>query len=285
MNYLMGPYDSALERILKQGSQKPDRTGVGSYSIFGMQCRYRLDDRFPLLTRRKTYPNAIFAELLWFLSGSTNVHDLQRLGSRIWDPWIDVKFEQRHRLLPGDLGAVYGFQLRHFGAAYGSNSVERARDGFDQLAYIVRELKKNKYSRRIMFDLWNPKQLDIQRLPPCHFHFQLLVDEEDRLTGILTQRSADFPLGVPANIQFYAALTLMLAQQADLKPHELVHNTNDSHIYMNQTEAVEEYLASPVVESPFLEIRKAPDILEYKLEDFVLRYYNPGKRIDIPVTV
>lgn len=297
--YLLHPYDDALADILLTGKKKEDRTGVGCLSLAGIQCRYRLDEgKFPLITRRKTWPRAIFAELLWFLSGSSNVFDLNRLGSSVWDKWRDPEFEASHGLEPGDLGAVYGFQLRHFGANYKAFRKEErlSREsgvllynldewGFDQLEYMVWELRNNRYSRRILFSLWNPKDFHIMRLPPCHFTFQVIVDGDDQLTGILTQRSCDWPVGVPANIQFYSALTIMLAQQADLKPYEFIHNANDCHIYLDQIDAVEQYLSTPIIESPRLEIRKAPNITSYKLEDFILHDYKTGPKIDLPVSI
>lgn len=282
MRYLMSPYDHALETILKNGVFKSDRTGTGCFSVAGLQCRYRLDldNYFPLVTRRKLFPKAIFAELLWFLSGSSNTLDLNALGATFWDKWRDPEFEAKHDYNPGDLGPVYGFQLRHFGADYKTKT-----GGFDQLAYMVNELKTNKHSRRILFNLWNPVDLDKMRLPPCHFTYQVITVGEDELTGILTQRSADFPIGVPANIQFYSALTIMLAQVAGLQPYEFVHNTNDSHIYADQIAGVEEYLASPVLDSPRLIIKPKENILDYGMDDFELLDFNPGKKINIPVAV
>lgn len=297
-SYLMSDYDNALQTILTKGVNRTNkRTGIKTKSIFGMICRYSLTDRFPLLTRRKVWPKSIFAELLWFLSGSTNNKDLQALGSNIWTPWVSKEFEDKHGFVEGSLGPVYGFQLRHFGGEYGNgdpktsfqiedeNYPQYGVGGFDQLIYVVNRIKEDPSCRRILFDLWNPKDLDKMRLAPCHYSYQVLIDDEGLMTGMLTQRSCDFPVGVPANIQFYSALTMMLAQQTGFKAHEFVHSTADSHIYDDQIEAVEKYLAAPVVNSPRLAIRKALDITSYQLDDFEVTEYNPGPKIEIPVAV
>ena len=298
----MKPYDDALETILKTGSRKTHkRTGVNTIAVFGMQCRYRLDEAFPIITRRKVWPKSIFAELLWFLSGSTNNKDLQALGSNIWTPWVDPAFEKKHGYVEGALGPVYGFQLRHFGGTYLNGDPnfkyhetspcgcleegEFGEGGFDQLLYMVDRIKADPSCRRILFSLWNPAQLSEMRLPPCHYTYQVFIDDNKRLSGMLTQRSCDFPIGVPANIQFYATLTMMLAQQTGYTPFEFIHSTADSHIYEDQVSAVEEYLSLPVLDSPTLKINKAPDILSYKMEDFVLENFKSGPKIEIPVAV
>jgi len=316
--YVMRDYDEALRLILDTGVRKENRTGVDALTVFCILSRYRIDEFFPLLTGRKIWPKSVFAELLWFLSGSTNNKDLQALGSNIWTPWVDEEFEKKHGYAEGCLGPVYGFQLRHFGGCYGNgkgglnakdyrndSSEEKARNldyfihyenpspskgsyygigGFDQLERMVTLLKKDPDNRKNLFSLWNPEQLEGMRLPPCHYTFQVYV-EEDRLSGVLTQRSCDFPIGVPANIQFYSALIYMLAQQTGYKPYELVHHTVDSHIYVDQIDGVEEYLSREKPVSPRLELNKAKSIDEYELEDFELADYNPLSAIKIPVAV
>lgn len=311
--YLMEPYDNALEEILKRGRAKSNkRTGTKTLAIFGMTRRYRLDtEYFPILTRRKVWPSSIFGELLWFISGSTNNNDLEAYNSKIWRPWVDEEFEKKHGYAPGSFGPVYGFNLRHFGGYYGQglkdtihnqNKNEKTqfgksdcgvwagvfnygRDGFDQLDWMVKRIKEDSSCRRILFSLWDPRTVSQQRLPPCHFVYQVCIDDEGFLTGIMTQRSCDFPIGIPANIQFYSALTVMIAQQTGYKPYEFVHETHDSHIYWDQIPAVEEYLASPMVDSPKLTIKQAPSIFEYKMDDFQLTDFNPGPKIEIPVAV
>jgi len=325
MPYQMQSYDEALALILDEGVERTNkRTQIKTKTIFGLTSRYDLTEAFPIITRRKVWPKSIWAELLWFISGSTNNKDLQALGANIWNPWVDVEFEKKHGYAPGSFGPVYGFQLRHFGGYYGNgiggptgstatqiteNDFDQAgwprwddskepfrggltpngnaygAGGFDQLAWLANRLKEDSSCRRMLFTLWNPAETHKMKLPPCHYTYQVLVDDEGRLTGVLTQRSCDFPIGVPANIQFYSALTMMLAQQSGFTAHEFVHNTVDAHIYWDQIEAVEEYLASPVLDSPTLTINKAPDIFSYKLEDFVLENHVCGPKIEIPVAV
>jgi thymidylate synthase len=284
--YICEPYDDALSQILKKGVRKTNRTGIDTISIFGIQSRYKIDEKFPIITGRKVWPKSIFAELLWFVSGSTNNKDLQSLGSNIWTPWVDENFEKKHDYVQSSLGPLYGFQLRHFGGNYnkGIQDENYGVGGFDQLAQIVELLKTDPDSRRILFSLWNPQQLDQMRLAPCHYTFQLYV-YENKLSGMLTQRSCDFPVGVPANIQFYSALIYMLAQQCGFEPYEFVHSTVDSHIYVDQIPAVEEYLSRNKPDSPRLNLNKAKDIFSYKIDDFNLVDYNPLPKIEMPVAV
>lgn len=291
--YILDSYDDALRNILKNGVRKQNRTGIDTLSIFGMQCRYRIDECFPLLTKRKVWPKAIFAELLWMISGSTNIYDLEFLGSKIWSPWKDESFEKKNGYIDGALGPVYGFQLRHFGGKYGNGSKHQGGyeyittyglGGFDQLQHMLDTLKGDPTSRRNLFSLWNPQDIAKSRLPPCHYTFQVMV-ENGKLSGMLTQRSCDFPIGVPANIQFYSALIYMLAQQTGYEPYEFIHSTADSHIYENQIPGVEEYLARPEMDSPKLKLNKANSLFEYKLDDFEVVNYSPLSSIKMPVAV
>lgn len=286
MNYILEEYDQALETILTKGSKQKNRTGIDTLSIFGMQCRYKINERFPLLTGRKIWPKAIFAELIWFLSGSTNNNDLVALGSNIWTSWVSKEFEKKNGYANGDFGPIYGHQLRKYDGPYTGNMFW---DGFDQWKFMIETLKKDPNSRRNLFDLWNPTEIDEMRLPPCHFTFQVYV-ESDKLSGCLTQRSADFPIGVPANIQFYSALIYILAKECGYQPWELIHNTNDSHIYENQIDSVRQYLQRTKPDSPYLDYTGLPDILctnptkEY-VDCFKINDYNPLDSIKIPVAV
>lgn len=314
--YLMQPYDEALQEILEHGTERSNkRTGIKTLSIFGMCKRYQLSTPyFPILTRRKVWPKSVFSELLWFLSGSTSNKDLKALGCNFWTPWVDHEWEQKHGYAEETFGPVYGYQLRHFGGHYGNgiggykgtaaDSVETVhfddptveggrveresvygKGGFDQLKWVVERIKQDHSCRRTLWTLWNPLDVDKMRLPPCHMLYQVLVDDQRRLTGIMYQRSCDFPIGVPANIQFYSALTVMIAQQTDCTPWEFVHMTADSHIYGDQIEAVKEYLKLPKIDSPKLEIKKAADIFSYKPEDFVISDFQSGPKLEIPVAV
>lgn len=305
--YLMSQYDESLTEILERGvSRTNKRTGIKTLSVFGMSKRYSLGDEgyFPIITKRQVFPKSVFAELLWFLSGSTLNRDLLNLRCKFWTPWVDEKWAEKHGFESDAFGPVYGFQLRHFGGDYGVGGDQAifqprpdgsyldmvgvkkyGEGGFDQLLWVVNRIKEDHSCRRTLWTLWNPHDVDKMRLPPCHMLYQVLVDDERRLTGIMYQRSCDFPVGVPANIQFYSALTIMIAQQTDCVPHEFVHMTADSHIYEDQIPAVKEYLSRSPVDSPKLKINKAKDILSYKLEDFELTDYNPLSKIEIPVAV
>jgi thymidylate synthase len=200
---------------------------------------------------------------------------------------VDDRFTTKYGFEEGVFGPVYGFQLRHFGGSYnkGIHNSSYGRGGVDQLKWVVERIKEDPSCRRTLWTLWNPQDVPKMKLPPCHMMYQVLVDDERRLTGIMTQRSCDFPIGVPANIQFYAALTVMIAQQTGCVAHEFVHETHDSHIYEDQLDAVKEYLSLPEIDSPKLKINKAEDIYSYQPSDFVLTDFNPGPKLEIPVAV
>jgi thymidylate synthase len=311
--YLMNSYDAALTEILEHGVERSNkRTGIKTISVFGMLKRYKLDTPyFPIVTRRKVWPKSVFSELVWFLTGSTNNKDLQKLGCNFWTPWVDHEWEKKLGYDEDAFGPVYGFQLRHFGGFYGTGSDEVVKEtyevqkefggltfetrnkpgraygegGFDQLAWVVNRIKEDHSCRRTLWTLWNPHDVSKMRLPPCHMLYQVLVDDNRNLTGIMYQRSCDFPIGVPANIQFYSALTVMLAQQTDCKAKEFVHVTADSHIYADQIDSIKRYLETPVLPSPKLEIKKAKDIFSYTPDDFVISDAQYGPKIEIPVAV
>jgi thymidylate synthase len=283
--YILGDYDEALANILNKGIRKSNRTGTDTLSLFGVSCRYRIDEYFPIPTKRKSYYKSIFAELLWMLSGSTNINDLNELGSKIWDFWRDPKFESKNDYEEGDLGPIYGWSFRNFGKDYNSGGYNTK--GFDQVSYLINELKTNKYSRRALINLWDPRVMttDKVKLPCCHYAFQVLVDNEDRLTGILTQRSGDWLPGVSANIFFYSAFLYMIAQQTGYKPYELIHNVADAHVYVNQIDAAKKYLLRSEINSPKLKLNKAKDIFSYKVDDFIIEDYSPGEAIKVPIAI
>lgn len=288
MCYLLDQYDNALKEILTEGTWKTSkRTGLRTKYVSMLTKKYRLDlDAFPIVTKRKMYPKSVFAELLWILSGSTNNNDLKRLGASFWSKWTDKDFEEKNNFTEGSLGKIYGFQLRYFDGYYGNGEGEEyGKNGFDQLNYVIERIKEDYSCRRIMWSLWNPKDLSQMKLAPCHWAYQITIDDDGLLTGNLIQRSADYPIGVPANIQFYSALTIMIAQQTGYKAHKLNHVCIDAHIYENQINQVEEYLKLPEIDSPKLEIKKADNIFSYKMEDFVLKDFNCGPKIEIPVAV
>jgi thymidylate synthase len=296
--YIMQEYDNALKFILENGERRSNRTGVDCLTVYSMTQTYRIDEYFPLLTKRKLYPKAVFAELLWMLSGSTDNDELIKLGANFWTPWVDEshpenkKFYERTRFRKGLLGPVYGFQMRYFGAPYqpgmenrGFGQTDGIDVGVDQIKWLIEEIKINPDSRRLIVSLWNPADLHIMRLPPCHYCFHVFIDGKGRMSLLLNQRSCDFPVGVPANIQFYSALCYMLAQQTGYTPYQFIHHTEDSHIYMNQIDSVNEYLSREAKPSPKMKLNKAKDIFSYQTDDFQTQGYDPHPPIKVMVTV
>lgn len=264
----MKQYLELLQRIMDEGVVKTDRTGVGTKSVFGHQMRFDLSEGFPLLTTKKVHLKSIIYELLWFISGDTNVRYLQEHGVSIWDEWADAD---------GELGPVYGKQWRSW----------EARDGrvVDQLAQVVDMIKNHPDSRRMLVCAWNPGEVDKMALPPCHCLFQFYV-AEGRLSCQLYQRSADTFLGVPFNIASYALLTMMIAQVCGLQPGEFIHTTGDTHIYLNHFEQVKEQLSrSPRALPKMILNPEVESIFDFKYEDFKLEDYNPYPAIKAPVAV
>lgn len=264
----MKQYLELLQRIMDEGVVKTDRTGVGTKSVFGHQMRFDLSEGFPLLTTKKVHLKSIIYELLWFISGDTNVRYLQEHGVSIWDEWADAD---------GELGPVYGKQWRSW----------EARDGrvVDQLAQVVDMIKNHPDSRRMLVCAWNPGEVDKMALPPCHCLFQFYV-AEGRLSCQLYQRSADTFLGVPFNIASYALLTMMIAQVCGLKPGEFIHTTGDTHIYLNHFEQVKEQLSrSPRALPKMILNPEVKSIFDFKYEDFKLEDYDPYPAIKAPVAV
>jgi len=245
-----------------------DRTGTGISSIFGYQMRFDLNQGFPLVTTKKLHLKSIVHELLWFLSGETNVAYLQENGVRIWNEWADEQ---------GELGPVYGKQWRRW----------EAQDGrvIDQIQNVVDEIKSNPHSRRLIVNAWNVGELDEMALPPCHMLFQFFV-ADGRLSCQLYQRSADAFLGVPFNIASYSLLTHMVAQQCDLKVGEFVWTGGDCHIYDNHHEQVETQLSRKPLPLPQLEIQRKPvSLFEYQFDDFVFNNYQHHEAIKAAVAV
>jgi thymidylate synthase len=264
----MKQYHDLLQRILDEGAVKTDRTGTGTLSVFGHQMRFDLQDGFPLLTTKKLHLRSIIHELLWFLTGDTNIRYLKENGVSIWDEWADDK---------GDLGPVYGFQWRSWPAADGAS--------VDQISNVIAQIKKNPDSRRLMVVAYNPAYVDQMALPPCHSLFQFYV-ANGRLSCQLYQRSADTFLGVPFNIASYALLTQMVAQQCDLEPGEFIWTGGDTHLYSNHLEQARLQLTRDFLTLPTLQIkRRPPSIFDYKYEDFEIVGYQAHPHIPAPVAV
>lgn len=261
-------YETLLEHVYKTGVDKNDRTGVGTRSVFGYQMRFNLAEGFPLVTTKKLHIRSIVHELLWFLSGSSNIKYLHDNGVSIWDEWADEN---------GDLGPVYGVQWRSWPAADGRK--------IDQITNLVEGIKRNPDSRRHLVVAWNPAEVDKMALPPCHCLFQFYV-ANGKLSCQLYQRSCDIFLGVPFNIASYSLLTHMIARQCDLDVGDFVWTGGDCHIYKNHFEQVELQLSRAPRAYPKLVIcRKPASIFDYKFEDFVIEGYDPWPHIKAPIAV
>jgi len=274
-------YLKALQEILDRGVESSDRTGTGTVSVFGMQCRYDLSEGFPLLTTKKLHIRSILHELLWFLAGDTNIKYLKENGVSIWDEWADEK---------GDLGPVYGHQWRRFPALKTSGE---AKDGHplyfagavDQVAELVENIKNTPDSRRLIVSAWNPADVPDMALPPCHTLWQVRI-LNNRLHLQLYQRSADMFLGVPFNIASYALLQHMLAHVTGYEVGDFVHTLGDAHIYSNHMEQVQTQLARTPKPLPQLKInRKVDSIFDFRYEDFEITGYEADPNIKAPVAV
>ena len=264
----MRQYLDLMDRVLKTGVEKHDRTGTGTRSVFGHQLRFDLNEGFPLVTTKKLFLKAIIYELLWFLRGDTNVRWLQDHGVGIWDEWADKS---------GELGPVYGHQWRSWPDGKGGT--------LDQIAGLITDIKRNPDSRRLMVTAWNPADVPKMALPPCHCLFQFYV-ARGHLSCQLYQRSADIFLGVPFNIASYALLTLMVAQVTGLKPGEFVHTFGDAHLYLNHLDQAREQLSRTPYPRPTMHVNPAvTDIFNFQYEDFKLENYQAHPHIKAAVAV
>ncbi len=269
MGSVMKEYLNLLKLVMENGSERSDRTGVGTIGVFGAQARFDLRESFPLLTTKKLHTRSIIYELLWFLRGDTNIKFLNENRVSIWDEWADKD---------GNLGRVYGAQWRDW----------RAPDGrhIDQIKNLVEGIRKDPFGRRHIVSAWNPGELDKMALPPCHALFQLYVSPDGGLSCQLYQRSADLFLGVPFNIASYALLTMMVAQVCGLKPREFVHTFGDLHIYKNHLDQVREQLSREPRALPKMKLN--PDrreLDEFVYEDFTLEGYDPHPTIKAPIAI
>ncbi|MDF1635236.1 thymidylate synthase [Mycoplana sp. MJR14] len=264
----MKQYLDLLSHVMTTGTDRSDRTGTGTRSVFGYQMRFDLSEGFPVLTTKKLHLRSIIHELLWFLKGDTNIAYLRDNGVTIWDEWADEK---------GDLGPVYGYQWRSWPAPDGRH--------IDQIAALVDGIRKNPHSRRHIVSAWNPALVDEMALPPCHCLFQFYVSD-GRLSCQLYQRSADIFLGVPFNIASYALLTMMVAQVTDLLPGDFVHTLGDAHIYANHFEQAEQQLGRKPKPLPFMKLNPAvKDLFDFRFEDFELVGYEADASIKAPIAV
>ena len=264
----MKQYLDLMKYVRESGTEKGDRTGTGTLSVFGYQMRFNLEEGFPLVTTKKVHLKSIIYELLWFLKGSTNIDYLNEHGVSIWDEWADER---------GELGPVYGAQWRSWPTQDG-NSI-------DQISEVINQIKTNPDSRRLIVSAWNVSQIDSMALPPCHAMFQFYV-ADGKLSCQLYQRSADIFLGVPFNIASYALLVLMIAKVTGLKPGEFVHTLGDAHLYLNHLDQVDEQLKRQPFPLPKMSITKdIKNVLDIEYEDFSLEDYESHPHISAPIAV
>jgi len=264
----MDQYLKLLEHVKQNGQKKEDRTGTGTMSVFGYQMRFNLNESFPLLTTKKVHLKSVIYELLWFLSGDTNIKYLKDNGVSIWDEWADEN---------GNLGPVYGHQWRSWPTSEGNE--------IDQISNLINQIKKTPDSRRLIVSAWNVGEINKMKLPPCHCFFQFYV-ADGRLSCQLYQRSADIFLGVPFNIASYALLTQMIAHVCGLECGEFIHTLGDAHIYTNHIDQVNEQLRRKPKKLPQIKINPSvKNIFDFKYEDFSLEGYDPYPLIKAPVAV
>ncbi len=264
----MKQYLELLRHVRKNGVPKDDRTGTGTISVFGYQMRFDLSRGFPAITTKKLHFRSIIGELLWFLSGDTNIRSLHENGVSIWDEWADAD---------GNLGPIYGYQWRSWPTADGRH--------VDQISQVLEQIKSNPSSRRHIVSAWNVGEIEKMALPPCHTLFQFYV-ADGRLSCQLYQRSADIFLGVPFNIASYSLLTLMVAQIVGLKPGDFVHTLGDAHLYLNHLDQADLQLTREPRPLPQMKIKAAVDSLfDFKYEDFGIVGYDPHPGIRAPVAV
>ena len=288
-------YLDLCKRIIEEGEFRPDRTGTGTYSIFAPpQLRFNLrDNAFPLLTTKRVFTKGIILELLWFIAGCTDGKKLSEQGVKIWEgngsrEYLDsIGLTDRRE---GDLGPIYGFQWRHFGAKYKTCDDDYTGQGVDQLQNVIDKLKTNPYDRRIIMSAWNPADFALMALPPCHIFSQFYVNfpknGKPQLSCLLYQRSCDMGLGVPFNIASYALLTIMIAHICDMEPGEFIHTLGDAHVYKDHVDALKEQISRTPRAFPKLFIkRKVESIDDFKYDDFEIVDYHPHPKIQMKMSV
>jgi thymidylate synthase len=264
----MKQYLDLMRHVMENGTQKHDRTGTGTISVFGYQMRFNLQDGFPIVTTKKLHLKSIIHELIWFLSGDTNIKYLKDNGVRIWDEWADAE---------GNLGPVYGYQWRSWPTPDGGH--------IDQITQVINQIKNNPDSRRMIVSAWNVADVNKMALPPCHNMFQFYV-ADGKLSCQLYQRSADIFLGVPFNIASYALLTMMVAQVCGLEYGDFIHTFGDAHLYNNHLEQTKLQLSREPRPLPTMKINPdVKDIFQFKFEDFTLENYDPWPHIKGEVAV
>ena len=282
-------YINLIKHILKNGISKDDRTGVGTLSIFGYNMKFNLRESFPLLTTKKVYWKGVVEELLWFISGSTDSNILKEKGVKIWEGNSSREFLNNRGLShydPGDIGAGYGFQWRHFGAKYTNMYDSYEGQGVDQLKDVIYKIKNTPDDRRIIMSAWNPTDLDKMALPPCHIFVQFWVDSNKKeLHSQMYQRSCDVGLGVPFNIASYALLTCIIAKLCDLTPGDFHYCMGDTHIYKNHIDAMKLQITRDPYDFPKINIKDITDIDNIKFDDIELIDYKYYENIKMNMAI
>ena len=287
-------YLDLVERVIEQGNVRGDRTGTGTLSLFAPpQLRFRIDEFFPLLTTKRTFFRGLAEELFWFLKGSTHIKELQDKNVKIWDANGSREFldnRNLHAYEEGELGPVYGFQWRHFGAEYKGSNHDYTGQGVDQIQQIIDTIIKNPTDRRILLTAWNPSDLSKIALPPCHFlcqfHVTVVPYQKNLLSCQLYQRSCDLGLGVPFNIASYALLTYLIAHCTDTVPYELIHCMGDAHVYANHVEPLKQQIKRVPRQFPKLKINNASkNIDDLSFQDLELTGYDPYGKIEMSMAV
>lgn len=290
--YVMSDFDRNLKEIYDSGFDVyGDRTGEGMRVAYGLTTRVDISKHIPIPTKREVKFKSIIKEILWFISGSDNINDLESAGSKIWTPWKDPEFAERGGFQDGSIGYGYGPNLIHFGADL---STLDSDPGFNQLEYVLNELRTNPKSRRILFTLWRPDKLgkyDV-KLPPCHHTYQFIPEPDEngnltRLSCMMYQRSCDYPIGVMmGNLLGGTLFTYLIAQQVGMTPSKLIHFGGHCHIYHNAMEATGEYLSRETTpSSPVLKINKKQSIYDYSIDDFTVEDYHPLPAIKFPIAI
>ena len=301
-NYIINDFDKNLSKIISAGFNiDGERTGVGTRCLFGLNGEYDISERFPILTKRKVAWKSFIKEVLWYISGSHSIAELEETGCGIWTPWKSDEFTSKHNLPQGSGGYIYGFNLIHFGANI--REIEEAKrtgtyvkgsamfDGFNQLDYVINTLRANPKSRQACFTFWRPDTNHMAILPACHAMYSFIVSPDENgemnvLNCDMFQRSADWAVGVWANIMIASTFTYLIAQQLNMKPGKIFHSAAHCHIYFNALEKSQEYLdRSETPNSPIMKINKKSSIYDYTIDDFELIDYNPLSSLQMPIAV
>lgn len=288
----MKTYLDICDKILLEGTRKPNRTGTDSFGIVGHMFQHDMSDGFPLLTTKKVAYRNVLSELEFFIKGKTDKEWLQERGNHIWDLWCSPEKvvygsdeETRMKMAAeNDLGPIYGFQWRHFGAEYRGCDVDYSSEGKDQLSFVIDEVKKNPTNRRLIVNSWNVPDLEKMALPPCHYSFQLTTSG-NRLNLGWNQRSVDVPLGLPFNIASYATLLHLISKETGFREGILTGHLEDVHIYENQVEGICEQILREPKNLPFIETKNFKSIFDWTFEDTILKDYNPSPPIKFPISI